>query len=413
MILSKKLIDKIVYWLLLAFAFSFPFGNIYGTIIIISLSVLWLINGDIIPKLKTAFRNRLFLSYTFLFLIQFIWLLNTSDLNRGFYLIRCNVSMFALPLLFLTFENELLIVKRRNIIIALIMGCITISIITLSRGFYRFGSTKDFEMLFYSQLTKNFYHPGFMSIHFSLCIIVLLLDVLGVEKFFSSEKTLLKSIIIGWFILFLVFLSSKIGLIVLILIVIISGTYGFIKIKNNLIRALILLVPFLLCFFIYKSEFKIRIDNAILSLTTKENLNSNEESTALRITAVKTTSELIKNNLLFGVGTGDVWGDLRRYYFVDGKSACLKEKVIPHNQYLNSFSKHGVIGLISLLVLLFFPVFISRKEKYWAALFFMVLIILNCLVEDVFEVQNGVVFTSFFYSYFFLLHPKNKGILPG
>ncbi len=403
MLLSKELNDKLTYYLLLAFAFSFPFGNFYGTVIIILLSVLWLLNGNISSKIKRAFTHPLFITYTLLFLIQFVWLFNTEDFDRAFYLINCNASMFVLPLLFLTFDNERLKINGRNILIALIAGCFTISIVTLARGIYRYETTGDWEMLFYSKLTQNFYHPGFMSIHFSVCIMVLLFDIIGIEKNFSEGRILLKSIITGWFILFLILLSTKIGLIALSLILLISISFGLIKVKNNLFRVTVLLIPVLLSWLIYKSEIGTRIENSIRALTSKDNLNTNEESTALRITALKTTAEIIKNNWLLGVGTGDVWPDLRRYYFVEGKSACLKERVIPHNQYLNSFAKHGIIGISVLLLLLIFPLIKSFNQKYWSGFLFMLLITLNCGVEDVFEVQNGVVFTSFFYSYFFIL----------
>lgn len=407
MLLSKQLNDKMVYGLLLAFAFSFPFGNIYGTVIIFLLSALWLLKGNVFSKVKIAFTTPLFLSYSFLFLIQFVWLFNTEDFARAFYLIQCNASMLVLPLLFLTFENDLLKAKRKNILLALILGCIVISIVTLSRGVYRYHLNGEIEMLFYSRLTQNFYHPGFMSIQFAVCIVVLLLDVFGIERIFPERSSLLKSIIVGWLVVFMIFLSSKIGFVVLTLIVMVSCIHGWMKLKNVFVRSLILCIPVLISVLIYNSEFGTRIGNAVHSFTSTTNSNANEESTAMRIIALHETSQLIKTNWLLGTGTGDVWGDLRRSYFVDLKSACLKEKVIPHNQYLNSFAKFGIIGIISLLALLFFPLMKSWNEKYNAAFYFMLLIILNCMVEDVFEVQNGVVFTSFFYSYFFLLR-KNE-----
>ncbi|GDX53491.1 hypothetical protein LBMAG27_25380 [Bacteroidota bacterium] len=204
-------------------------------------------------------------------------------------------------------------------------------------------------------------------------------------------------------ILFIALISSKIGLIALLLILLVATVYSIYKIKSAALRTGILLLPLFVLLLILKSDIYDRVDRAIQSMTTTKNLNQNIESTALRITAIKTTVELIQANWLVGVGTGDVWGDLRRYYFVEGKSGCLKEKVIPHNQYLNSFAKHGIIGIAVLLVLLFFPLLKSYQQKNWLAFSFMLLLIMNCGVEDVFEVQNGVVFSSFFYAYFFLL----------
>lgn len=404
MLLSKEINNKISHYLLLAFAFSFPFGNIYGTVLIILLSVFWLLNGQILHQVKTAFSAPLFLSFVSLYLIQFIGLINTQDFPRAFYLLRLNASMLVLPLLFSSYSHSSFIKNSKTILKALIAGCLSVSIISIVLAFINFFKTGNAEYFFYNQLVRYFYHPGFLSIQMSLCLIALLLDFSGIKKLSDSPKFRVgKLILILWFILFIALLSSKIGLIVLLLILFSATIYSIIKISNWFIRAGIILLPLLVIVLILQTDIYERIDRAIQSMTTTQNLNQNEESTALRITAIKTTVELIKNNWLFGVGTGDVWGDLRRYYFVDGKSGCLKEKVIPHNQYLNSFAKHGIIGLLILLVLLFYPLLKSYRRKNWLALSFMLLLIINCSVEDVFEVQNGVVFASFFYACFFIL----------
>ena len=409
MLLSKELNYKITYYLLLAFAFFSPFGNIYGTVLIILLSALWLLSGNILSKIKLAFCNPLFLSFVSLFLIQFLGLINTQDFTRAFYLIRLNASIFVLPLLFATYQSSLLLKNYKNILKALIAGCFTVSIISIVIAFINYFKTGDAEMFFYNQLVLYFYHPGFLSIQMSLCLIALLLDLSGIYPLFNPAKfKFTKIILILWFILFIALLSSKIGLIVLLLIILATVTYSIYKIKSIVIRVAIFLLPFLVIVLILKTDIYERVNRAVVSMTTTENLNQNVESTALRITAIKTTTELIKNNWMVGVGTGDVWGDLRRYYFVEGKSGCLDEKVIPHNQYLNSFAKHGVIGISLLLILLFYPLLKSFQQKHWIGFLFMILIIMNCGVEDVFEVQNGVVFTSFFYSYFFLLLPKTN-----
>jgi len=395
--------DKLSYWLLLAFAFSFPFGNIYGTIFIILLSILWLLSGNIFSKLKQALAQPLFLSYTLLFFLQFPWLLNTWDMARGLYLIQCNASMFALPLIILTSENRRLHLNKNNIPFALIIGCVVASLASMYIAFFKFGETSDPAVFFYTRLSADFYHPGFMSVQFSLAVIFLLLDIFGVNKIFTSGRITLKVAVAVWLFLFIIFLSSKIGLVCLILILIATITYVLRKTGSNFIRLMVLVIPLLLALIIWESDFQVRLKSAFNTLSSNENLDGKLESTATRITAIKTTLELIQNNWIAGVGTGDVWSDLRRSYFVDGKSACLKERVIPHNQFLNSLAKHGIAGLTALLLLLVLPLIFSVRKKYMAGLCFMILIILNCMVEDVFEVQNGVVFTSFFYSLIFLI----------
>ena len=269
MLLSKELNDKITYYLLLAFAFSFPFGNIYGTVIIILISTLWLLRGKILSKLKTAFSKPLFLSFTSLYLIQFLWLLNTQDFPRAFYLIQLNASIFVLPLLFSSYQNSIITKNYQTILKALIAGCISVSIISMVFATYNYFQTGDAEYFFYTLLVKYFYHPGFLSIQISLCLIALLLDFAGIKNLFVTQKFRVgKLILILWFILYIALLSSKIGLIVLLLILIATAIYSIFKIKHLVIRAGIILLPLLVIVLILKSDIYETVSYTHLTLPT-------------------------------------------------------------------------------------------------------------------------------------------------
>ena len=104
----------------------------------------------------------------------------------------------------------------------------------------------------------------------------------------------------------------------------------------------------------------------------------------------KCSIELIKENVLFGVGIGDLFEEL---------SACYTNIGLPrlnrfncHNQYLQMWLSIGIVGFatfISLLVFHFKRAFKSKDSIYLA---FLVVICLGFLTESLLELQRGIVF---------------------
>jgi len=72
-------------------------------------------------------------------------------------------------------------------------------------------------------------------------------------------------------------------------------------------------------------------------------------------------------------------------YILDRQLNC-------HNQYLQTCLTIGLLGIISLLTLLIYPFLKAIKEKDTLAILFIVIIILNMLVESMLEVRAGANF---------------------
>ena len=117
------------------------------------------------------------------------------------------------------------------------------------------------------------------------------------------------------------------------------------------------------------------------------------------------TSEKWKNNLFFGVGTGDYNDELIAYNKSKNNQGVVKEELNSHNQFLNTSVQLGMIGLIVLLML-FISSFLNSEKQLWQTLVLFVLF-LNFLVESFIETQAGIVL---FCTILLLFFTQNKEV---
>ena len=94
--LFSKNIHRIIYlFSLMLTAVSLPFSRFGMSVSILVLTVNWLLEGNLIEKFKSFFKNRAALVFTSLFLIHIIWLLNTSNFNYAIDDLRTKIPILA------------------------------------------------------------------------------------------------------------------------------------------------------------------------------------------------------------------------------------------------------------------------------------------------------------------------------
>jgi len=72
---------------------------------------------------------------------------------------------------------------------------------------------------------------------------------------------------------------------------------------------------------------------------------------------------LANTNFLFGVGTGDYKAALNNHFLSQGLTQYAKESFNAHNQFIHSFLSNGMLGVLSLLLLLGRPLYLSVKYQ--------------------------------------------------
>lgn len=135
--------------------------------------------------------------------------------------------------------------------------------------------------------------------------------------------------------------------------------------------------------------------------------NPSGSSLMQRLEYIKASLNIIKDNFLIGVGTGDL-EDAFNEQFTDMNSALESQyRYHAHNQFLGICVALGLIGFIVFIVGLIYPaIVLSGFKDYYFGIFFLIMII-SMFSDDTLETQAGVTLFSFFYS--LLLFGRKKG----
>src|SRR6185503_15468753 len=134
--------------------------------------------------------------------------------------------------------------------------------------------------------------------------------------------------------------------------------------------------------------------------------NPSGHSVVQRLEFWKAAKDIIKDNLLIGVGTGDVEVAFSAQYQKMNSPLTAEWRLRSHNQFLAIGTAFGIIGLIWFLVSILYPLFLKRFRSDYFYIVFFIIAFLSMLTEDTLESQAGVTFFAFFNSLFLFLKPK-------
>lgn len=126
----------------------------------------------------------------------------------------------------------------------------------------------------------------------------------------------------------------------------------------------------------------------------------NGHSLTMRLYFWKAACELVKEQGIFGVGTGDVQQELNRIYRETDSPLEEEWYKRPHNQYLTILVALGIPGLLIFLwSLVWPPVWLGSflPKLYWP---FLIVALISFLMEDTLETQAGLTFYAFFNTLF-------------
>lgn len=138
-----------------------------------------------------------------------------------------------------------------------------------------------------------------------------------------------------------------------------------------------------------------------------------------RIARWRCAWELISASPWIGYGSGAEGPILKARYYDHHLYDSYANELNAHNQFLSCWLKTGIFGLLTYLVLLTvgFVRAIRTKDLWFCA--FLVIITLVSFSENILEVNKGIFFVAFFFSFFFrtssahiFVRYGNKNILP-
>ncbi len=331
----------------------------------------------------------LFLGLYLLYILGMAWSENSSF---GLSDLETKLTLFFLPLIL--FTGPLISDKiYRKIFYAFLLGCLLGSLWCIGGAFFTWIETGA-NHFFYERLADYLdRHPAYLSLYFGLAICFILVE------FFNSKKSEIYRRIqwlslAGWFFIFVLLLSARMGLIALLTVLLIG--YFIYTIKNKtwkqfgvvMVAGGILAVGFLNLF----PYTKMRLQAAV-----EEAFQQNGRTTNVRSEIWDAARTVIKSNP-FGVGTGDSKDALLEIYKEKNYIRPLEANQNAHNQYLQTTVALGIPGGLLLLAGLIFPFLLAWKHEEPVYLFFLGLIMMAFLTESMLERQQGVLFYAFFNS---------------
>ena len=124
--------------------------------------------------------------------------------------------------------------------------------------------------------------------------------------------------------------------------------------------------------------------------------NASGYSIAMRLEYWKTGLSIFQRNLVFGVGTGDIKGAFKKEYELQDSKLDPAYRNRAHNQYITFLACFGIVGLIIILLSIYYPMFRLRANPT-LGMAFMLLVSLSFVTEDTLETQAGITLYAFFY----------------
>lgn len=408
MSLSNNTIKLIFQAELLLLAFTLPIYRKVVPYIIAAIVITWLLEADFVAKARRIAGNahRLHtLLFAGLYLLYGIGLLYTADLDEGLFNMEVKLSLFIFPVLMASLRDELYSREfLRQVLWAFVFGVLTAFIICYGQAAYHYFNGESLDVFYYSSLSPLM-HASYMAMYVCFAIAILL-------YFFSNglvKGVLRKALVISMIVvfeLFIIMLSSKAGILGLLILMFMFTAY-LIMDRRQLFKGIaagtLLVLSFIAMFIIFPASSE-RFEQTREALEKPDIITEEiANSTGERIMIWWYSFEITNENFLLGVGTGDVEEVLLDKYREKEMFIALSQTLNAHNQYLQAMIALGVVGLLGLLLSLFLPALLALEARHYLYFTFLVLVAFNFLFESMLETQAGVVFYAFFNAYFFAI----------
>lgn len=382
--------EKIFFYSCSVLAFSLP---LYAKFVPVLIGLVTL-SSFFVADFRLVKRKIWFYSLIVFYGLVALGYFNSTNLNAARFDLEVKLSFLVLPIGLIPFLKNSFSIKL--IAKAFVLGCVLAIGIDLGISLYNFIYEKwliannlynlNYGINFFLSSRFSFFqHPSYFAMYISFAIVL----VLFVEEMFSKRIVFLflAILMVG-----LILTASKAGIICLFLICV---YFTLVTRKYKIaIYSLIGLIAVFLLLMVSAPEFANKFLG--MSKAISENVDSSStESSASRILVWDSAMNLIQQKPLFGFGPGDVNDELFKYYSSHGYTGLVEKKLNAHNQFLQTTLALGLIGLLSLIVTLFFLVQQGVKSKNHLIILLALVLVTNFMFESMLETQAGVIFFAF------------------
>jgi hypothetical protein len=126
--------------------------------------------------------------------------------------------------------------------------------------------------------------------------------------------------------------------------------------------------------------------------------NPNGSTILQRLEYWKTGIQLIKENFIFGVGTGDIKDEYKKKYEKNNSLLLPDNRLEAHNTFLTFFITFGIFGFLYLLYVIYDVTGKSYQSSDFLGFAFILILTSSFFTEDTLETQMGITIFSFLFS---------------
>lgn len=405
--LNKFLFFGIAFFIPLLKTFQIQlFDNTYIIRLMGSIIILFTISGIISGNYSVFKKKNVWIKLTtiLLWLIPFFNLLFLNSVETYWNELEVKLSLIFIPIIVLIAVDFKIGIFNAFLKVFILGGIVAVTI-CLIISIYNSYFLDNVSAFTYQNLSY-FHHPSYFAMYLNFIVGILYYHSINPIKSFNINRPL-TYILILLLTFFIILLSSKTGW---VSNVIITFLFMFFSFKNKSFNKIhfgfifTIILSFVIIFktvpFVkYRSNELINYLNRNIFETEKK--SSYFSSSATRFITWKCSLELISEKIIFGYGEGLSGLELNKLYKNNDYKQLENKNLNSHNQFLQSFLDHGLIGGC---VIIFFTIIMllkSLKTKDYLYSLFLILITINFLTESILETQSGVVFFAVFNTLFF------------
>ena len=370
-------------------------------------------------KRDVLIRNRghswwLFFLFTGYYLWQLVGLIYSDNIANGVNIFFSRLSLFIFPLALVIPGKK--IETKGKILLKLFAGSTLFFIICcFLNAFYKSIVFQNGQLLFNPHPSEGYWmsyfygsyfsfnqHPSYLAMYATLSVFIAFES--WSDKSIKTRQRILW-LVTGIFLLFSIyFLSSRAGFLALVILLPFYFFYKLKKVFKGIIIILSVLVFLLASITILRTNERIGIVlNQISDGTFKEKASHDS-----RILIWGSSFQIIRNNFILGVGTGDVRDELMKEYKIIGDEDLIKSQYNAHNQFIEIFLENGIIGLILFLTIIGTMIYIAITDKNLLYGVFIIMMVVFFMFETILYRLAGVAFFSLF-SFLLLFIPEKEG----
>lgn len=382
---------------------------------------LWIIEGRWRNVVIEVRQNRFAQLIILFWILHLIGVIYSNNWKYGLNDVQQKLSLIIFPIAILTtIEKDGIQINK--IVKYFLLGSILSGIVILSNAFINSIHISSFQLVFnpiplddpyynYFRYTKFSFlvHPTYLAMYFTFSIAILFKLI--------KENIKVTALTVGYFTLIIFFvvlvylLSSRIGIVSTIVTILVGINWLLIERYKWLLKigAVVFIVLTVAIVFLNINRQSVTLDKVKENIFLKFNPRKSEFNNAYdpRFYIWQCVPSVMKNNIVFGHGTGDSHIALNREYQRRGLTAAYKNDYNIHNQFFESFISLGLMGLSVLLLLIVYPIYSNYKSKEgFLPILFLLIITLNFMAESMLLRISGILFFAIFYSLFFCTKSK-------